>query len=128
MHSVIAAILCVLPVIGWAHGQSPGFEVEYTTAPEYTKVYTLTNTYDFPITLRVDVLNKDGSPATDWRVSKDTFKIKPNNIKEVPIQFNTYGQRKLLVCSTLVGVGYDEEKPNVISRVCSRLIINGTSR
>ena len=127
MKYIVAMVLMLLPTLSSAHSMLPGFETEYALAPVFTKTYELENHYDFPATLEVYVLNKDGSPAVGWRTDKETYKMKPKSKKRVSIDFKSVGQRKLLVCSKLVGVGYEEVKPSIISVVCSRLIINGVS-
>jgi len=127
MKYIVAMVLMLLPTLSSAHSMLPGFEVEYAPAPVFTKTYELENHYDFPATLEVYVLNKDGSPAVGWRTDKETYKMKPKSKNQVSIDFKSVGQRKLLVCSKLVGVGYEEVKPSIISVVCSRLIINGNS-
>jgi hypothetical protein len=127
MKYVIALVLMLLPTLSSAHAMTPGFETEYAPAPIFTKDYELENHYDFPATLEVYVLNKDGSPASGWRTAKESYKLKPNSKKRVSIDFKSVGQRKLLVCSKLVGIGYEEVKPSIISVICSRLIINGIS-
>jgi hypothetical protein len=127
MKYIVAMVLMLLPTLSSAHSMSPGFETEYAPAPIFTKDYELENHYDFPMTLEVYVLNKDGSPAYGWRTDKETYKMKPKSKKKLSIDFRAIGQRKLLVCSKLVGVGYEESKPSIISIVCSRLIINGVS-
>jgi hypothetical protein len=128
MKYIVAMVLMLLPTLSSAHSMSPGFETEYSPAPVFSKKYELENHYDFPVTLEVYVLNKDGSPAYGWRTSKETYKMKPKSKKQVSIDFKSVGQRKLLVCSKLIGVGYEESKPSIISIVCSRLIINGVSK
>lgn len=127
MKYIVAMVLMLLPTLSLAHSMSPGFETEYAPAPVFSKGYELENHYEFPVTLEVYVLNKDGSPAYGWRTDKETYKIKPKSKKQVSIVFKSVGQRKLLVCSKLIGVGYEESKPSIISVVCSRLIINGVS-
>lgn len=126
MRTVIkAALLCLLPVIGNAHSQSPGFEVEHAQGSTHSKNYLVSNEYSFPITLKIEVFEKDGSEATGWFVEKDTYKMLPGSKKIVSIRFDAGTTRKLIVCSTLKGIGYEEKTPPVVSRVCSRLIING---
>jgi hypothetical protein len=127
MKFLVALLLWVVPFMVTAHSQSPGFETEYAIASVHTKTYELENTYNFPITLEIVVYEKDFSPASGWRTEKSTYKMKPKSEKQVHIQFKSVGTRKLLVCSELKGIGYDEKEPSIISRVCSRLIINGVS-
>jgi len=128
MKLIVAILISVLPVMGFTHSMSPGFETEYAIANTLDKTYTLENAYDFPVTLGIVVYNKDGSLADGWRVEKETFRMKPKSKKQVHIQFRSTERRKLIVCSELKGIGYNEEKPSIISRVCSRLIINGVSK
>jgi hypothetical protein len=122
------ALFAILPVLANAHSMSPGFESHYATQASFTTQYTLTNSYDFPVTLSIVVFNKDGSIADDWSVDKQHYKMLPGSSKTANITFVVRHQRKLIVCSTLTGIGYDQVKPNLISRVCSRLVINSISR
>ena len=128
MKYLFAVVLSVLPVMGLTHAMSPGFETEYSVSELTNKTYTLENSYDFPITLAIEVFEKNWSPALGWAVDKETFKMLPNSKKKATITFESIGVRKIIVCSTLKGIGYEEEPPSIISRVCSRLIINGVSR
>jgi hypothetical protein len=128
MKRLLVAVMMLLPTLSLAHSMSPGFETEYASNSVVTKTYELENHYEFPVTLEVYVLNKDGSPADGWKTEKNTYRITPGNKKQVTVIFKSEGQRKLLVCSKLIGVGYEENDPSIISVVCSRLIINGVSR
>lgn len=107
---------------------SPGFETEYAIGTALKKTYEIENHYNFPATYEVQVFNKDMTPATDWRSEKTTFKMLPRSKKQVTIKFKSTETRKLIVCSTLTNIGYENEKASIISRVCSRLIINGVAR
>jgi hypothetical protein len=127
MRLFLVAVMMLLPTLSSAHSMSPGFETEYAPAPVFTKRYELENHYKFPVTMEVYVLEKDGSPASGWRTDKPTYKLKPGSKKQVSIDFKSVGQRKLLVCSKLIGIGYEETPPQIISVICSRLIINGVS-
>ena len=124
--AIIAMVL--LPTLSSAHSMSPGFEVEYAVTTAHTKTYTITNDYDFPAVYKIEVFNKDFTPATDWRADKILFNILPRNSKQADIQFKATATRKLIVCSTLTEIGKENEKASIISRVCSRLIINGVTR
>ena len=120
--------MCILPTLASAHSMSPGFETEYAISDTLSKEYTVKNEYPFPATYKVEVFNKDMTPATDWKAKKYTFKMKPNSKKEFNLKFKSTETRKLIVCSTLTNIGYENEKASIISRVCSRLIINGVTR
>jgi hypothetical protein len=128
MRFLTLLVMLTLPTLTLAHSMSPGFETEYAVSPVYSKTYTVTNDYNFPATYEVQVFNKDMTPADGWKAEKYTFKIKPNNKKEINLTFKSNETRKLIVCSTLTNIGYENEKASIISRVCSRLIINGTAR
>ena len=120
-------VVLLLSPMTLAHSMSPGFEVEQALTAVHTKVYTLTNEYKHPAVFTMSVLNKDGSVADGWRVSKKTYKLMPNSKRDVKVEFKIKGQRKLLVCSTLTEIGKQNEKATIITRICSRLIINGIS-
>ena len=128
MKRLLVAVMMLLPTLSLAHSMSPGFETEYTSDEVMIKTYELENHYEFPVTMEVYVLNKDGSPANGWKTEKNTYRITPKSKKRVTVIFKSEGQRKLLVCSKLIGVGYEENGPSIISIICSRLIINGVSR
>jgi hypothetical protein len=127
MKYVALVIAMLIPTLGLAHSMQPGFETDYAVTPTHEKTYVLENAYKFPATYEVRVYNKDFTPAEGWRVKKATWKLLPESKKRIPIQFKAEGQRKLIVCTRLIGVGKQDEKPSIISRVCSRLIINGFS-
>jgi hypothetical protein len=128
MRLLTSLVMLTLPTLTLAHSMSPGFETEYAVSSVYSKTYTVTNDYNFPATYEVQVFNKDMTPATDWKAEKYTFKIKPNNKKDINLTFKSTETRKLIVCSTLTNIGYENEEASIISRVCSRLIINGVTR
>ena len=130
MRVLVLLIAMLIPSLGLAHGQTPGFQVVKPTTLAHPETYIIKNHYKFPITLAIEVYNKDGSPAEGWRIrgGKYTWNLLPNSSKEVTIEFKAVNVRKLLVCSKLIGVGYEQEKPGVTSNVCSRLIIDGFRR
>lgn len=128
MKYVVLILSLLIPSLGLAHSMQPGFEVEEATTLIHEKTYVLENAYTFPATFEVEVFNKDFTPAKGWRVSKTTWKLLPESNRRIPIQFKAEGQRKLIICTKLIGVGKENEKPSVHSRVCSRLIINGFGR
>ena len=122
---LITMMLMLASTLSSGHSMSPGFEVEQSLSVVHEKTYTLTNEYDQPAVFSITVLNKDGSDATEWKADKYIYKLLPQSSREVNLKFKVYSQRKLLVCSTLTEMGKLNVKASVISRVCSRLIING---
>lgn len=119
--------LALLPSTSLSHSMTPEFEVEYANSDRFYKTYIVSNEYDFPITLKIYVYNKDWTEADGWKSRKETFNLLPGSEKDVELRFRSVGVRKLIVCSVLEGIGYDKENPSLVSRVCSRLIINGVS-
>lgn len=63
-------------------------------------------------------------PAKGWEAKEKEYQLDPKQSKKVKLKFNVDGKRKLLVCTTLTKVGKRHEKASIISRICSRLIIN----
>ena len=122
---LIAMMFMLASTLSSGHSMSPGFEVEQSLSVVHEKTYTLTNEYDQPAVFSITVLNKDESDATEWKADKYIYKLLPQSSREVSLKFKVYSQRKLLVCSTLTELGKLNVKASVISRVCSRLIING---
>ena len=122
---LITMMLMLASTLSSGHSMSPGFEVEQSLSVVHEKTYTLTNEYDQPAVFSITVLNKDGSDATEWKADKYIYKLLPQSSRKVNLKFKVYSQRKLLVCSTLTEMGKLNVKASVISRVCSRLIING---
>ena len=92
------------------------------------KTYTLTNDYDFPAVFTVEVFTKEMKPATGWEAKESTYKLLSGSSKEVKLKFKVDGRRKLLVCTTLTEIGKEHEKASIISRICSRLIINDSRK
>lgn len=124
MKPVMVALLLLAPTFSLAHSQAPGFETEYAHTPTLYKTYKLTNNYDFPAVFNVEVFTKDMKPAAGWKAKRTYFKLMPDSNVNVKLKFKVDGTRKLLVCTTLNEIGKDHEKASVISRICSRLIIN----
>ena len=122
---LIAMMFMLASTLSSGHSMSPGFEVEQSLSVVHEKTYTLTNEYDQPAVFSITVLNKDESDATEWKADKYIYKLLPQSSREVSLKFKVSSQRKLLVCSTLTELGKLNVKASVISRVCSRLIING---
>ena len=122
---LITMMLMLASTLSSGHSMSPRFEVEQSLSVVHEKTYTLTNEYDQPAVFSITVLNKDGSDATEWKADKYIYKLLPQSSRKVNLKFKVYSQRKLLVCSTLTEMGKLNVKASVISRVCSRLIING---
>lgn len=123
MKAIVVALL-LAPTLIQAHAQAPGFAAEYSLLDTHYKTYTLTNAYKFHAVFKVEVFNKEMQPALGWQSKETEYQLKPNQSKKVKLKFNVDGQRKLLVCTTLTKIGKDHEKASIISRICSRLIIN----
>ena len=122
---LITMMFMLASTLSSGHSMSPGFEVEQSLSVVHEKTYTLTNEYNQPAVFSITVLNKDESDATEWKADKYIYKLLPQSSREVSLKFKVSSQRKLLVCSTLTELGKLNVKASVISRVCSRLIING---
>lgn len=125
MKPTYALLLLLISSLSWGHTMSPGFESEWSLTETHRKVYVLTNKYETPAVYVVTVLNPDGTPATDWETKREEYRLMPDSSTEVHIKFLAKGKRKLLVCSVLKEIGTNHEQASVITRVCSRLIING---
>ena len=106
-----------------AHSMAPGFEVERTYSEILVKRYEITNSYNFPAVYKVEVFTKEMQPVGGWISDREVYKLLPNSIKYMKIKFDADEKRKLIVCSTLTEIGKNNEKASIISRVCSRLII-----
>ena len=121
-------LLLLIPALSWGHSMSPAFETDWSLTLTHNKTYTLTNNYDYPAVYGIEVFNRDGSIAEDWESERELYKLLPDSKVEVYMRFKSKGQRKILVCSVLKEIGKQNEKASIISRVCSRLIINGVSK
>ena len=121
-------LLLLIPAVSWGHSMSPSFETDWSLTPTHNKTYTLTNNYDYPAVYGIEVLNRDGSIAEDWESERELYKLLPDSKVKVYMRFKSKGQRKILVCSVLKEIGKQNEKASIISRVCSRLIINGVRK
>ena len=102
----------------FAHDQSPVYEKHYT-GKVFSKSYTVTNYPNVSAKYAWTVKNKNGTPASDWRVNKEVVKTGPGQSVTVRFDFKVKKERKLLVCSTLVEI--NNEIPDIASSVCSRL-------
>jgi hypothetical protein len=99
----------------------------------HAKRYELSNKYQFPASFKVEVFEKDFTPAKGWKPAngKYEYKLKPQSERNIDLWFKADPEqmdRKLIVCTTLTGVGLELEKPGNISRVCSRLLVRFLSR
>ena len=103
---------------------SPGFEVEWAITPKFVKEYTITNNTKHASVFKISVYEKDWSKATGWKVQFDEYRINVNNKAIVKIKFDASYKRKLYVCSSLTEIGKKGNETAIITRVCSRLIIN----
>ena len=125
MKYAYAVLFLLASNLSWGHTMSPAFEVEWSLTETHKKVYVLTNKYETPAVYVVKVLNPDGTPAKYWETKREEYRLMPDSSTEVHIKFLAKGKRKLLVCSILKELGTNHEQAAVITRVCSRLIING---
>ena len=122
LSSVIA--LALLPSFAFAHSMQPGFETELSATPEFVKTYEITNEYPHPAVYEIRVFEKDWTLAEGWISKKPFYKLFPDSTAQVKIKFKVGAQRKLYVCSILTEIDIHGTKASMISRVCSRLIIN----
>jgi len=122
IKSLLMSVLAALAFNASAHSQTPGYQKEMAYSETHSMVYEIKNEFDFPIVLKVNVFEKDGiTPSTDWTIDRELFKMVPGSIKRFAVTFKTEEERKVIVCSVLHRVGYEEEIPTTITRVCSRL-------
>ena len=131
--AVAAVALTSVASTASAHGMTPGFEKETATAAVHAKRYTLSNEYKFPASFKVEVFEKDFTPAKGWKPANGKFeyKLKPDSERNIDLWFKADPEqmdRKLIVCTTLTGVGLELQKPGNISRVCSRLLVRFLAR
>tara|TARA_B110000093_G_scaffold28329_1_gene28073 strand:+ start:672 stop:1085 length:414 start_codon:yes stop_codon:yes gene_type:complete len=130
MKSIMITTLILLSVslssIASAHSMLPVGNVDWAVGGDFhLKTYTLENKFNYPAVFKVEVFNKDWTPATGWKVKKDRFKLLPKSKANLRFKFIMESpQRKLIVCSSLAEIGVRNEKSTQISRICSRLIIN----
>lgn len=108
-----------------AHSQEPGYQRVFVQ-DWATQTYTLKNAYEFPATYRIEVMNKDGDAVEQgWKLSEGqaVYKLEPGSERRFTVLIDMQGQseRKVLVCTTLQAIGYEESLPGNISRICSRL-------
>jgi hypothetical protein len=125
MKKTLLAMLLLGPSLAMAHSMTPGYEVHGTLGRVFPMEYTLKNNYDFPAVFELEVFNKDYTPADGWRAPKTEFKLNPGSERKINLDIRVESQRKLLVCTTLKEKGREGEKTSIISRVCSRLVVNG---
>ena len=108
-----------------AHSMTPGYEKIFAPGTAKSIRYTVKNDYDYPATFRVEVYDKYGEELeVDWKVDKEKFKLFSDASQRVNVKIRMkedLKERKVLVCSVLDKVGYNDEEPATISRVCSRL-------
>jgi len=127
----IKLVIASLMIMAWApfgaqaHSMTPGYEKKFAPGDVVNLAYTIKNEYDFPAIYRLEVYDKEGHNLEEgWRVDQETVKLFSGNYKRVRLKIKMdedVKERKVLVCSVLHKVGYDEKDPTTISRVCSRL-------
>jgi len=122
-----ALVACALVPLGaLAHTMSPGYQKVLVPGDFVTLTYEVGNSFDIPATYEVYVLAKDFKTVEeDWRViGKNPIKLFPGDTRRVRIKFRMpegVDDRKVIVCSALDAIGYNDENPQTITRVCSRL-------
>ncbi len=105
-----------------AHSMSPGYIKTPALGDTTSLKYEITNKFPYPAVFRIELFEKDGkTPVTGWTVNRKLFKMVPGSTKRFTINLDSVKERKLLVCSILDKVDYDEKEPTTITRVCSRL-------
>ena len=114
----------LLPSFASAHSMQPGFETELSATPEFVKTYEITNEYPHPAVFEIRVYEKDWTPAEGWKSKKPFYRLFPDSTVQAKIKIKVGAQRKLYVCSLLTEIDTHGTKAAMISRVCSRLIIN----
>ncbi len=122
----------LLPLSVSAHGMQPGFTTQVTTTNSVRMDYELHNAYEFPAVFRVEIFDADFNPIPSkfWKIDRkvNEYRLKPDSRTKVSLLLRaTKGVTKMIVCTTLMGVSYEEIEPSNISRVCSRLLIKRPS-
>lgn len=116
-----------------AHGMNPGL-TKVTTYKDISKMtYEVYNSYEFPAVYTMQVFTQDLTPAPEslyrFLDGKSVVRLKPNSKAKVDVLFKPEQDvSRFIVCSVLTGVSYEEVKPSITSRVCSRLIIERIGR
>ena len=131
MNKLVATAVSALLVVAAsfeaaAHSMQPGYEKKFAPGEAFSIYYEVKNDYEYPATFRIEVFAKDGKTVEEgWKLSdSDPFKLFPGNKKRIRVKLRMLPeikQRKILVCSILDKVGYNDKEPGTISRVCSRL-------
>lgn len=122
MKILVGLLIALIPTLAMSHSMTPGLEQRTVASRVFQMNYKLSNEYPHPASFKVEVFNKDFTPAEDWRTDKHTYNLNPNSKRIIPIRFLVEKSRKLIVCTTLIGVNKNEN-PDLISRVCSRLFL-----
>ncbi len=122
----------LLPLSVSAHGMYPGLTTQVTATNSVRMDYELHNAYEFPAVYRVEIFDADFNPIPSqfWKIDREVneYRLKPDSRTKVSLLLRaTKGVTKMIVCTTLIGVSYEEVKPSNISRVCSRLIVKRPS-
>ncbi len=126
--------LCWLffPLSVLAHGMQPALTTQVTTTNSARMDYELHNAYEFPAVFRVEIFDADFNPIPTkfWKIDRavNEYRLKPDSRTKIALLLRaTKGVTKMIACTTLIGVSYEETEPSNISRVCSRLIIKRPS-
>jgi len=127
MKILLIAMAMVCSSFTLGHSMQPSSQVVQAIGKYHEEAYTIRNDYPFPAVFEIFVWEKDRTESSDWRTIKKIYKLLPNSERRVIITFKATEQKKLLVCSRLIGVGKDEKQTDIRSTICSRLIVNSAS-
>ncbi len=120
---MMSSILITFSQIAFSHSLTPGFMSVDSLSETETIEYSVFNRTQVPSVYRIEVLKKDMTPATGWKSDTHTLKVRDGHDKSFKLKFKTDESRKLIICTTLDKRGYNLEKPQLVTRVCSRLIL-----
>ena len=122
MRFLIAMILAVVPLGATAHTMSPASQKIFVANDTTYVKYTVTNKFPWPAIFVMEVLEKDQKTLfTEWDSLPNNIKLLDGNTSDVYLKIDTTEERKLIVCSKLHKVGYNEQPARTITRICSRL-------
>ena len=122
MQLLKALLLAVVPFGAAAHTMSPASQkIFVSTDTTYVK-YNIANKFDIPATFVIELYEKDGkTPFTEYTNRPQNIKLLSGRDTDVYLKIDTTEERKIIVCSKLNKVGYDEKPAFTITRICSKL-------
>jgi len=122
MRLLIALLLAVVPLGAAAHTMSPASQKIFVANDTTYVKYTVTNKFPWPATFVMEILEKDQKTLfTEWESLPQDIKLLDGRDTDVYLKIDTTEERKLVVCSKLHKVGYNETNARTITRVCTRL-------